>query len=95
MKITEQTVQYVAALAKLSISEEEKQKVAIDLEHILEYMETMNGLDTEGVEAMSHVLPIKNVFREDVVTNVDSREELLQNAPKKKDGSFSVPKTVE
>jgi aspartyl-tRNA(Asn)/glutamyl-tRNA(Gln) amidotransferase subunit C len=95
MKITEQTVQYVAALAKLTVSEEEKQKVAEDLEHIVEYMETMNGLDTEGVEPMSHVLPIKNVFREDVVTNGDNREQLLKNAPKQKDGSFAVPKTVE
>lgn len=95
MKITEETVQYVASLAKLSVSDEEKQKVAKELERILEYIETMNGLDTEGVEPMSHVLPVKNVFREDVVTNQDNRDELLKNAPKKKDGSFVVPKTVE
>lgn len=95
MKITEQTVEYVAALAKLTVSEEEKEKVAVDLERILQYMETMNGLDTEGVEAMSHVLPMKNVFREDMVTNEDNRSALLVNAPKQKEGSFAVPKTVE
>ncbi|HWT76648.1 MAG TPA: Asp-tRNA(Asn)/Glu-tRNA(Gln) amidotransferase subunit GatC [Mobilitalea sp.] len=95
MKITEETVKYVAALAKLSVSEEEKQKIAVDLDRILDYIETMNGLDTEGIEPMSHVLPVKNVFREDVVTNTDNREQLLKNAPKQKDGCFAVPKTVE
>lgn len=95
MKITEQTVQYVAALAKLPVSGDEKEKIAIELEHIVEYIETMNGLDTEGIEPMSHVLPIKNVFREDIVTNGENREQLLKNAPKQKSGSFAVPKTVE
>jgi aspartyl-tRNA(Asn)/glutamyl-tRNA(Gln) amidotransferase subunit C len=95
MKITQETVQYVAAQAKLSVSEEEQQKIAVDLDRILDYIETMNELDTEGVEPMSHVLPVKNVFREDVVVNEDNRTELLKNAPKQKDGSFAVPKTVE
>lgn len=95
MKITEETVQYVAALAKLNISKEEKEKAGLDLERILGYIETMNGLDTEGIEPMSHVLPVKNVFREDEVTNQANREELLKNAPKRVEGSFSVPRTVE
>jgi len=95
MKITDQILQYTAALAKLTVSEDEKQKLANDLERILDYMETMNELDTEGVEPMSHVLPIFNVFREDLVANTDCREQILENAPMKKDGSFVVPKTVE
>jgi len=95
MKITEETIQYVAALAKLTVSEEEKKKVAKDLDNILDYIASMNELDTDGVEPMSHVLPVKNVFREDVVTNGDDREQLIKNAPKKKDGCFAVPKTVE
>ena len=95
MKITEETIRYVAALAKLNVSDEEKIKVAKDLDHILEYIETMNELDTEGVEPMSHVLPVKNVFREDVVTNQNNRDQLIKNAPKQKDGCFAVPKTVE
>jgi len=95
MKINEETVQYVAALAKLTVSEEEKQKIALKLDRILEYIETMNGLDTNGVEPMSHVLPMKNVFREDVVVNQNNREQLIKNAPKQKDGCFAVPKTVE
>jgi aspartyl-tRNA(Asn)/glutamyl-tRNA(Gln) amidotransferase subunit C len=95
MKITQETVQYVAALAKLPVSEEETQKIASDLDRILDYIETMNELDTEGIEPMSHVLPVQNVFREDVVTNGDDRERILENAPKQKNGSFAVPKTVE
>jgi aspartyl-tRNA(Asn)/glutamyl-tRNA(Gln) amidotransferase subunit C len=95
MKITDETINYVAALAKLTVSEDEKDKVAKDLNHILEYIETMNGLDTEGVEPMSHILPVKNVFREDVVINQNNRDELIKNAPKQMNGSFAVPKTVE
>ncbi len=95
MRITEETVEYVAALAKLKVTEKEKEKVALDLERILEYIETMNELDTEGVEPMSHVLPMKNVFREDEVVNQDNREELLKNAPQRIADSFTVPKTVE
>jgi aspartyl-tRNA(Asn)/glutamyl-tRNA(Gln) amidotransferase subunit C len=95
MTITEETIQYVAALAKLTVSDEEKKKVAKDLDGILDYIETMNKLDTDGIEPMSHVLPVKNVFREDIVTNQENREQLLKNAPKQKDGTFAVPKTVE
>ena len=95
MKVTEETIQYVAALAKLNVSEEEKKEVAKDLDNILDYIATMNELDTEGIQPMSHVMPVFNVFREDVVTNHDDRDNLLKNAPKQKDGCFAVPKTVE
>ena len=55
----------------------------------------MNELDTSNVEPMSHVFPVNNVFREDIVVNGDEREKILQNAPEEKNGSFKVPKTVE
>ena len=95
MKITDETIEYVAALAKLSLSEEEKERAKKDLSDILGYMERMNELDTDSVEPMSHAFPLKNVFREDVVTNGNDRENMLMNAPEKKDGAFMVPKTVE
>ncbi len=95
MKIDEKTVDYVAALAKLTVSEEEKTGVARELERILDYIGTMNELYTDGVEPMSHVLPVSNVFREDIASNQEDQEALLRNAPVKKDGSFVVPKTVE
>ena len=95
MKITEETINYVAALAKLNLKEEEKEKAQMDLNSIINYMDHMNELDTDHIEPMSHVFPIRNVFREDVVVNEDNREALLANAPAKKDGCFIVPKTVE
>lgn len=95
MTITEETIKYVAALAKLELSESEKAKAKEDLGNILGYIETMNELDTSDIEPMSHAFPVKNVYREDIVTNGDDRENILRNAKKKKDGSFMVPKTVE
>lgn len=95
MKITDETIDYVAALAKLSLTEDQKEKAREDLERILTFMDSMNDLDTDGIEPMSHAFPITNVFREDVVTNQENRDELLANAPAKKDGCFLVPKTVD
>ncbi len=95
MEINEEIIGYVAALAKLELSEEERDRAKEDLGNILSYMNTMNELDTEGIEPMSHSFPLRNVFREDEVVNGDDRENLLKNAPVKKDGCFVVPKTVE
>lgn len=95
MEITDQTIEYVSALAKLSLQPEEKEKAKKDLGNILTYIDIMKELNTDGIEPMSHAFPMKNVFREDVVTNEDNRNELLKNAPKQKDGCFMVPKTVE
>ena len=53
-----------------------------------------NELDTTGIEPMSHVFPVQNVFREDVVTNGDNKEATLANAPLRKEDSFEVPKTI-
>ena len=91
MKITDEIIDYVAALAKLSLSEEGRERAKSDLQ----MMDVMNELDTDGIEPMSHAFSITNVFREDVVTNQEMREALLENAPSKKDGCFLVPKTVE
>ena len=62
---------------------------------MLDYIDKLGELDTQGVEPMSHVFPVKNVFREDIVTNGDMREEILKNAPGEKDGMFVVPRTFE
>ena len=61
---------------------------------MLDYIDLLNELDTTGIEPMSHVFPIENVFREDVVTNGDGSEATLKNAPEQKDGGFKVPKTI-
>ena len=74
---------------------EEKEEAKKDMGRMLDYIDKLNELDTTGVEPMSHVFPVNNVFRKDVVTNGDDRDEILANAPAKKDGAFMVPKTVE
>lgn len=94
-QITDEIIEYVGILAKLELSEEEKKQAKQDMEKMLDYIDQLNTLDTTGVEPMSHVFPIQNVFREDIVANLDGSEEVLSNAPAKKDRSFMVPKTVE
>mgnify|MGYP002559543750 CR=1 FL=1 len=64
-----------------------------DMETMLDYIDTLNELDTEGIEPMSHVFPVNNVFREDVVTNGDNHEAMLANAPQQKEQSYKVPRT--
>lgn len=93
--ITNETIEYVSILAKLELSEEEKKQAKKDMEEMLKFIDMLNELDTEGVEPMSHVFPINNVFREDIVINGNDRDNIIANAPAKKDGSFKVPKTVE
>ena len=93
--IADETIEYVGILAKLELSEEEKEQAKKDMANMLDYIDTLNELDTSGVEPMSHVFPVNNVFREDVVTNEDDREEILANAPEAKDGAFVVPKTFD
>ena len=93
-KISDETIEYVGILAKLELSSEEKEAAKADMEKMLDYIDTLNELDTEGIEPMSHVFPVNNVFREDIVTNGDQKEEILANAPLRKDDRFEVPKTI-
>lgn len=93
--ITDETIDYVGILAKLELSSEEKEQAKKDMANMLDYIDMLNELDTDGVEPLSHVFPVHNVFREDVVVNGDVRDEMLKNAPEEKDGSFMVPKTVD
>ena len=76
-------------------SEEEKEQAKKDMGSMLDYIDKLNELDTDGVEPMSHAFPVNNVFREDEVTNGDDRENMLLNAPQKKDGTYMVPKTFD
>ena len=94
-KISDETIEYVGILAKLDLSDEEKEAAKKDMGRMLDYIDMLNQLETEGVEPMSHVFPVHNVFREDVVTNGDDRENMLANAPEQRDGAFVVPRTVE
>ena len=92
--ISDETIEYVGILAKLELSPQEKEAAKKDMEKMLDYIDTLNELDTEGIEPMSHVFPVQNVFREDVVTNGDGSSDTLKNAPLQKDQGFKVPKTI-
>jgi len=91
--ISDETIEYVGILAKLELSDTEKEQAKADMGRMLDYIDKLGELDTDGVEPMSHVFSAENVFREDVVTNGDDRERLLSNAPQEKDGMFVVPPT--
>lgn len=93
--ITDETIEYVGILAKLALSEKEKEQAKKDMGRMLDYIDKLAELDTTGIEPMSHIFPVQNVFREDVVTNGDESENILKNAPAEKDNMFMVPKTFE
>ena len=93
-QISDETMEYVGILAKLELDGQEREQAKKDMGRMLDYIDKLGELDTEGVEPMSHVFPVQNVFREDVVTNSDTREQLLANAPEQKDGMFMVPRIV-
>ena len=95
MNITKKDVEYAAALARLELSEEEKDKYAEQLNVILEYVNQLNDINTEGVEESSHSIPLTNVTREDVVGQSLDRVKVLKNAPEQDRGCFKVPKIIE
>lgn len=95
MKITLQEVEHVARLARLALSDEEKEQMRSQLDRILGYIEKLNQLDTTAVEPTSHVIPMTNVFREDAVIPSLPRDEALANAPDRLEGFFRVPRIIE
>ncbi len=97
MKITRKDVDYVARLARLKLSEEEKEKFTLQLESIISYIGLLNELDTKDVKPTSHVLDLKNAFREDRVS-ASSPEligRILDNAPDREGNFFKVKKVIE
>jgi aspartyl-tRNA(Asn)/glutamyl-tRNA(Gln) amidotransferase subunit C len=95
MKITKQEVEHVAKLARLELSEQEKEKLTDQLSNILTYVEKLNELDTRGVDPTSHVLDINNVMRDDVAHVSLTQDLALANAPEKAAGHYKVPKIIE
>ncbi len=91
-RITSQEVKHVAKLAELGFSDGELEKITPQLDKILDHIARVSGVDTEGIAPTSHVLDIKNVFREDEVEEPLSQEAALKNAPDKEDEGFKVPK---
>jgi len=100
MAITKKDVEHVARLARLALSEEEKERYTQQLGTILTYIEKMSALDTKNVPPTSHVLPLSNVWREDKMeastsATLGSPEEILANAPEHEGPLFKVNKVIE
>ena len=95
MKLTRDEVQHIAVLARLDLAADEQKQLVGQLNHILEYMDKLNELDTDTVEPLSHAVDVVNVLRPDKAVNQPQTEGMLQNAPAR-DGDFlSVPKIIE
>ncbi len=95
MAISIQDVEHIAKLARLRLTEEEKLRFQKELGKIIEYFDQLKKLNTKGVSPTTHVVPLENVLREDVVTPSLPVEEALANAPDRKGNYFRVPKVVE
>lgn len=90
--ITIKDVEHVAKLARLELTEEEKEKFTTQLGAVLEYVNQMNEVDTSDVEPMAHAIDFSNVMREDKVVYEQTKDELMKNAPYEENGFFRVPK---
>jgi aspartyl-tRNA(Asn)/glutamyl-tRNA(Gln) amidotransferase subunit C len=94
MALTREEVLHVAELARLSLSPEEIELFTVQLNEILEYVEKLQELDTSGVAPLAHVIPLFNVFREDLVRESLPLDAVLENAPAREDGNFLVPRVI-
>ncbi len=90
--ITIKDVEHVAKLARLELTEEEKELYTKQLGDVLKYVDQMNEVDTSSVKPMSHAVDFVNVMREDKVVYEHTKDELMANAPHEENGFFRVPK---
>lgn len=95
MSIDKNTVGKIARLARIKVTEQEKDVLSAELSNILKMIEELNAVDTDGVEPLTSVVQMQMFEREDKVTDGAIAEKILQNAPEQTAGFFVVPKVVE
>ncbi len=95
MTLSRQDVAKVARLSRIAMTDRELDTVSEQLARVIDYFDKLNELDTDGVEPLSHALPVANVFRDDVPTGSLSQEAALSNAPEKTRTSFKVPRVID
>jgi aspartyl-tRNA(Asn)/glutamyl-tRNA(Gln) amidotransferase subunit C len=95
MTITRAEVAHVARLARLGLTDEEMDRLASELDHILDAMQALRRLDTSAIPPTAQVIPLRNVMRDDVPRPCWPVEDILQNAPAARDGQFLVPPVLE
>ena len=95
MIIDKKTIEYIANLSRIELSDQEKEVFIHQLSDILSYIEKLNKLNTEDIKPMAYSINTTNVFREDKLEPPISREDALNNAPSAMGGFFKVPKVIE
>jgi aspartyl-tRNA(Asn)/glutamyl-tRNA(Gln) amidotransferase subunit C len=95
MTITRADVQHVARLARLGLDDEEMDRLASELDHILDAMQALGQLDTSAIPPTAQIIPLRNVMRDDVSRPSWPVEEILKNAPATKDQQFLVPPVLD
>jgi aspartyl-tRNA(Asn)/glutamyl-tRNA(Gln) amidotransferase subunit C len=95
MKISREEVEHVARLARLALPEDEINRLTGEMDAILDYVEKLNELDTEGIVPTAHAVPVENALREDEVKPSIGVEKALANAPQSANGCFRVPRVIE
>lgn len=85
----------IARLARIAMTGDQRATFGEQLSRILDYVDKLNELDTEGVEPLSHALPVANVFRDDIPAESLSTEQALANAPQRGERTFQVPKVID
>ena len=94
MSVSKKEVEKIAGLARLHITEQEKEKYTTQLNMILKYMEQLNSIDTSNIDPISHPFDLTNVVREDKVEPSLPVDEALKNAPDRSGDYFKVPKVI-
>ena len=95
MSITKKDVEHVAKLARLGITEEEKELFTQQLSAILDFAENLQKLDTKDVPPTSHAISMKNVLREDKCIPCQNVEDIMTNGPEVEKQMFKVPRIIE
>ena len=93
--LSEKDVRYVAGLSRIHIEEKDLKKFTSELENIISYINKLEELDISDIEPTSHALPIKNVFRDDVIKESLGQKNALKISKEKEKGAFKVPKVIE
>ena len=94
-RISPEDVRHVARLARLALSDDELERMRAEMSAILDYMDKLRSLDTQGVEPTSHSIPLRNVMREDEPAPSSALDDMLANAPDRDGDTFRVPRIIE
>ena len=95
MSVSNEQVRHIAKLARIAMSDEEIERLAPELNNILDWVEQLAEVNTEGVEPLTAVIDLKLRLRDDVVNDGNIRDAVLANAPEAQHGFFAVPKVIE